>query len=233
VINFFQETGEVPSDLKKALENAVTCALISLQTEAALRQCDITELSCTLLVLLWTQNQDGPGGTALTFQAGDGLIVSIDEDARFIPLAAQDAEAFAGETHFLASRHVHLTWDERFKSFPTDITPLGFLVMTDGVADDLIPYEKNGSILVKELREILDAENWGEALVDLLGYEKRGSFDDRTLVCAFLHPPASDCGLMEASTPGHASLMEIEVEKPQAVQIGVDGESRAGGRNKG
>ena len=186
VIGLLRQDDNALSDPKNALKKAVRGALTTLEEEAAKRQCDTSELSCTLLVLLWKQDSEEAGGTALSFQAGDGLIASFDENSQLNPMATQDAEAFAGETHFLTSKIVRSTWDDRFKSLRFETPPDGFLVMSDGVADDLIPYEKNGPILVRELHGILCQENSGEAMVELLGYEKRGSFDDRTLVCAFL-----------------------------------------------
>ncbi len=186
VISLLRQDDNALSDPKNALKKAVNGALTTLEEEAVKRECDAGELSCTLLVLLWKQDSEEAGGTALSFQAGDGLIASFDENSQLNPLATQDAGAFAGETHFLTSKIVHSTRDDRFKSFRFETPPHGFLVMSDGIADDLIPYEKNGPILVRELHRVLGRENSGEAMVELLGYEKRGSFDDRTLACAFL-----------------------------------------------
>jgi hypothetical protein len=168
----------------KRLEQAVLGALSRLEKEARDRACEVKDLSCTLLVLLWIEDADGSGGRAFTFQAGDGLIAATDDHGLFARLAAQDEEAFAGSTHFFTGDYVWRTWGDRFSEFDLPEPPLGFLVMTDGVSDDLVPYSKNGPIIVKELCRVRDHEAPGEALVELLGYEKRGSFDDRTLVCA-------------------------------------------------
>jgi hypothetical protein len=168
----------------KRLEQAVFSALSRLEKEALARRCSLKDLSCTLLVLFWVDDQNGKGGTAWTFQAGDGLIAATDSNGLFEPLADQDGESFAGATHFFTGEHVWNSWNKRFlaRSFP--VAPKGFLVMSDGVSDDLVPYPINGPIILKELLRIGDLPDPGEALVDTLGYEKRGSFDDRTLVCA-------------------------------------------------
>jgi hypothetical protein len=66
------------------------------------------------------------------------------------------------------------------------VAPHGFLIATDGVADDLIPLADNGPILAAELARLaaLDGDA-GVLLGEVLDYEKRGSFDDRTLVMAW------------------------------------------------
>ena len=142
VISSLQKDDDVLSDPKMALKKAVAGALACLEEEATKRQCDLSDFSCTLLVLLWTQDQADSGGISFSFQAGDGLIASFDGNAQLNTLAAQDAEAFAGTTHFLTSKIVHRTWDDRFNSLRLETPPDGFLVMSDGVADDLVPYEK-------------------------------------------------------------------------------------------
>ena len=169
---------------RKRLEQAVFNALSRLEKEALARRCSLKDLSCTLLVLLWVDDQHSKGGTAWTFQAGDGLIAAMDTNGQLETLAAQDGESFAGATHFFTGSYVWSSWSKRFstRSFPA--APTGFLVMSDGVSDDLVPYTLNGPIILKELLRIRDLQAPGEALVDILGYEKRGSFDDRTLVCA-------------------------------------------------
>ncbi|MBM3299187.1 MAG: protein phosphatase 2C domain-containing protein [Deltaproteobacteria bacterium] len=192
-----------PESLKsgpeKRFRGAVLNTLGALEREARLRSCDIKDLSCTLLVLFWVEDPECRGGTVFTFQAGDGLIVSTDQQGRFHSLAAQDGESFAGTTHFFTGQHVWDTWDCRFANIRVLESPFGFLAMSDGVSDDLVPYDANGPIIVKELSRILKRQDPGAELVDLLGYEKRGSFDDRTLVCAFRR----DIGAATPTVPLH------------------------------
>jgi len=164
-------------------QSAVT-ALEALKSEADRRECSIDDLACTLLVLLWIMDKEDSGGLSATFQAGDGLIAYTDECGSLTQLATEDYVAFAGSAHFFTSQHVQETWDVRFGCHYFEQSPAGFLVMTDGVADDLIPYKTNGPILVEELFAARDSADPSETLaVDLLAYEKRGSFDDRTLAC--------------------------------------------------
>jgi len=165
------------------LRKSVAEALKVLWHEYALRSCELRDLSCTLLVLLWIESEDGKGSASI-FHAGDGMIAIIDGQGSVQPMASPDGEAYAGTTHFFAGDHVKKTWDQRFSTISFGDPPRGFLVMSDGVSDDLIPLRTNGPILVKEMLRICNTDDPGESLLDLLGYEKRGSFDDRTLVCA-------------------------------------------------
>ncbi|MFH0821225.1 MAG: PP2C family serine/threonine-protein phosphatase [Pseudomonadota bacterium] len=188
---------------RERLETAVSTALRAVQDEARKRDVDVKDLSSTLLVLLWVRNEEGIGGRAFTFQAGDGLMTAVDDTGTFDPLALPDSEVFAGTTHFFTGMHVKDTWDRRFGERPFEKAPAGFLVMTDGVADDLVPYERNGPIIFKELLNINGIEEPGPALVELLGYEKRGSFDDRTLVCALRSErvTSADSSTVEPAVP--------------------------------
>lgn len=189
------------TSVSEAINEAASRALIALKRESERRSCDLHDLSCTLLILLWIPSPDGKGGLAWTFQAGDGLIACADNQGLIEPLANPDSEVFAGQTHFLTSDRVQETWDSRFQGYFFPEVPSGLLVMSDGVADDLIPYDRNGPILVKELFGIRDAKNAGAALAGLLGYEKRGSFDDRTLVCGLRRDPRySDGDLSKLQT---------------------------------
>lgn len=171
-------------DATAALHLPLKIVLTELIREARRRECDLHDLACTLLVLAWKPAEDGAGGTAFTFQAGDGLIAAIRDTGVITPLAEQDAEAFAGTTHFFTGDHVQKTLMARFRSVRYEAPPEGFLVMTDGVADDLTPLAVNGPIIVNEIRKLRDGPVPGEGLLELLAYEKRGSFDDRTLVAA-------------------------------------------------
>ncbi len=166
------------------LNVAVSEALTTLREESDRRECDLKDLSCTLLVLLFSWDRNFNGGFSSAFQAGDGLIACVDSGGFMEPMGSPDSEAFAGATHFLNSDYVKETWDSRFEHLVFLESPAGFLVMSDGVADDLVPYETNGPIIVRELIGIRDVDDPGRDLVEVLAYEKRGSFDDRTLVCA-------------------------------------------------
>jgi hypothetical protein len=60
--------------------------------------------------------------------------------------------------------------------------------MTDGVADDALESEHNLRALFSGLETIVGAEAPAERLLDSISYEKRGSFDDRTIVLFYPAP---------------------------------------------
>lgn len=176
---YVRDTWQTGADLAKLVSAAAEASLLALQAEAGRRQCPLTHLSCTLLLLLVS------GGEAAVFQAGDGIVASISENGSLAILAQPDSEEFAGATHFLTGDHVRGTWTSRTRIVRLDPGPAGFLVATDGVSDDLVPYERNGPIITREISRIVAGDDPGLALLGLLGYEKRGSFDDRTLAVAW------------------------------------------------
>jgi hypothetical protein len=59
------------------------------------------------------------------------------------------------------------------------------VVMTDGIADDLVPLQKQAQVLLRGLADVLAQRKPEPALLDLIGYEKRDSADDRTLVVLY------------------------------------------------
>jgi hypothetical protein len=170
--------GETP---KETVQRAAKGALQALQREAERRGRQLADFSCTLLLLLWKHDEDE---VAVTFQAGDGFIARVGRDGSLELLAEADGEKVAGATHFLGSSFVAQTWDRRFREH-SPVDTAGFLVATDGVADDLVPLDANGPILCGEFPKVLAAEQPSQGLLDLLAYEKRGSFDDRTLALAW------------------------------------------------
>jgi len=187
------------------LEEAASSALTALKNESKLIGCDTRDLSCTLLILLWLPSSVFVGGEVFTFQAGDGLIAETDQYGAMDLLAQPTSGTFAGEAHFLTSEYVRDTWNSRFYWWCFQETPASLLVMSDGIADDLIPYAKNGPTVVRELFRVRDYEEPAQALVDpkekILTYEKSGSFDDRTLVCALRKDK-------QFSEPGSPSSLE-------------------------
>jgi hypothetical protein len=56
--------------------------------------------------------------------------------------------------------------------------------MTDGVSDDFYPPAKELPRLVRHIPQAIGHgdETSAKTLLELIGYRKRGSFDDRTLV---------------------------------------------------
>lgn len=180
-VSYVRGASNVINDPTIVLNGAARSSVEALQARALQSEYDIADLACTLLLLLWTSTTEG--GCVTTFQAGDGLIASISEDGTLVALNDADEESFAGSTHFITGTHVQNTWEQRVRTSSPQNDTRAFLLMSDGVADDLIPYQRNGPILARELSRIAKDEQPATALLnDVLAYHKRGSFDDRTMV---------------------------------------------------
>ena len=57
-----------------------------------------------------------------------------------------------------------------------------FAVMSDGVSDDYFPEDKRLGEVFDAVLPLMEEENAGAQLENWLGYEKKGSSDDRTLI---------------------------------------------------
>lgn len=130
---------------------------------------------------------------AAACQVGDGAIALLDaRDA--VPavklLGAAEGGAFAGETAFLTSPWMRRDGALQSRTHVTKCAAGLALLMTDGVADDYFPPQRELPRLYRDLMANgvlggaaeegaspgLRLKNW------LAGYVERGSFDDRTLV---------------------------------------------------
>jgi hypothetical protein len=166
-----------------AMHAAASASRQAILAEAARRACPVEDLSSTLLLLLWVA--DDEGGRVCAFQAGDGLIAVITASGALSRLTEGDSSEYAGSTHFFAGPTVAATWFSRFREVRLKESHRGFLVATDGVADDLVPLSINGPIITQEVSRAAASDDPPGTLLDVIGYEKRGSFDDRTLAVAW------------------------------------------------
>ncbi|GEM_PF-904681 len=118
-------------------------------------------------------------------QVGDGLLAAQLADGKIQILAEPDVGEAAGSTFFITSLPVE-EWLERVhvQILPQSVQMLA--AMCDGVADDFIPFERYlPKFFEQHLARLTDQEQSEENLLILLGYEKRGSFDDRTLTLLY------------------------------------------------
>lgn len=176
-------------DLAKcALNEAVRQAVRSVSDEAERRQVRSKDLSSTLLLLMHHPLEKCHVVGVL--EVGDGIIaleVEGKEGKRLEVYDAEDHGEYSGETVFLPSRSAG-QWAERVQ-VRTYAEPVHLVaIMTDGVADDFFPYQKNLGMLLKAVNDrVIAAEESAQevALLELLRYEKRGSFDDRTLAILY------------------------------------------------
>jgi len=175
----------------QALDRALRAAHAAVCAEAKRRERPPNDLAATFLFLVH--------GVVLrehvvgAIQVGDGLIAVQCQDGSLEPLAERDSGTFAGETYFLTSRPLE-AWLGRGVVRRLEKPPQLLVAMTDGVADDFFPYGTYLAPLFKALANVIAGSagdtsgDAGQALLDLIGYEKRGSFDDRTVVMIYQQP---------------------------------------------
>ena len=194
-----QPAGNELQQLKAFLVLAACEAKNELLRKCHEKKCQFDDLSTTLLVVLhceWNSQH-----VLCSLQVGDGAI-GIYEDEKHSCTLFGDADhgTHASETIFMTSRGklVEKPFDQRIQfSIKPAIKCVG--VMTDGVSDDFFPEKDrlvelfngqpiNGIVGEEEeplqgvCHNVLKDSDPESSLVDWLGYEQRGSFDDRTLV---------------------------------------------------
>jgi len=172
-----EETCEIV--LKKGMEKAWN----ALEAESKDRQVPLNHLGTTLLGVLCKPEEDK--SIVGVVQIGDGLVVAELTNGEVISLAEPDIGESASETIFLTSSHWK-DWLDRVNVHQME-TPRLLAAMCDGVADDFIPLERHmGELLIALHEKVLgEAERPEQALLDLLAYDRRGSFDDRTLTLSY------------------------------------------------
>ncbi len=132
-----------------------------------------------------------------TAQVGDGLICAWSPTKGVQLLAKPDYGEFANETLFLTQAAKRPDVEQRVseeRELPSDLQYL--VLMTDGVADDFLPATQALPKLLDHLPSVLaEAPDTAKGrLLDLIGYAKRGSFDDRTIAVIASHPDPAVVG---------------------------------------
>lgn len=175
-------------DIRGAFNTALTEAYHAIewcaQRIAAETQQSVTsrDLSTTVLALAFCPAQR----KLATAQVGDGLIVLQRADTSTVKLAEADVGEVAGSTVFL-NNVKNLQWNTRIKLYNLSELPVLIVAMTDGVSDDVLDNEEqNLPKLLEALQHFTHEENTADAISSWLTYNKRGSFDDRTL--AIIYP---------------------------------------------
>lgn len=184
--------------LREALVQCGAAALDAIRTEAQTRSKPLTAFAATLLVLAWREWNGAQLCGAL--QVGDGSIALLGSGGLTL-LGEADHGQHSSETRFLTTGGVEAELASRVKfSIKNDLTALA--VMSDGVSDDYFPEDKRLGEVFEAVLPLLEEEDAGAALIEWLGYEKKGSSDDRTLVVGrptmALQTEASDVKLQAA-----------------------------------
>lgn len=183
--------------LRAALRQGITQAYETLQWVAITENTPQTplefrDLACTLLLVVHTV-VDGKHLVA-AYQAGDGALILARNPHNLNDihvLTEADQGESGGETYFLTSLSL-ADWLQREPSIVLSERLWLLLAMTDGIADDMLPYQQN---LPKRLLPALQnsgalaSHDAPARIAKLIDYDKRGSFDDRTLALLYLPNP--------------------------------------------
>lgn len=177
-----EETGlraeELPQ-LREHLAEAARQALRDLEAEATKRERPLQDFAATLLILLQSSWQGKQLFAAL--QVGDGAIALYNTRQEVTLLGQADHGEHSSETRFLTTSGVEADLLNRV-SFAIRGDVDAIAVMTDGVSDDFFPEEKRlGELFAALLPQLKASDSSGQTVLHWLGYEKKGSSDDRTL----------------------------------------------------
>ncbi len=174
-------------DVRDALKGALYEARVALEQTSHQLRTPLRQLATTLLVALAVERADQLELAA--FQAGDGLVGAFRaEKSRLLTLLdPQDNNEEGAVRPFHDASVLDSLDDKRLQSWKSDELD-GLILMTDGVATDLIPLKQGGPVLIRGLAAIEPGASAGQELLELISYQKRGSLDDRTLVGLFRVP---------------------------------------------
>jgi hypothetical protein len=147
----------------------------------------LQDLHCTLLGLVLNTET----GAFAVGQIGDGVIAAWHPDRKACFLVEAPTPGEAGQTYVLTQSR----WEEYLavKAYPSEEAEgwTTFYLMTDGVADDCIYpppegiFERWAQDVDREVRKEDLPQTASRLLYWLATYERRGSWDDRTLVVVF------------------------------------------------
>jgi hypothetical protein len=164
------------------LVNGISKAYDAIRKEAQNREKKVDDFGTTYLALAHRPMKEQH--LLGTLQVGDGLIAAMFRDHPPQVLADPDVGESASQTLFLTSKPWN-EWIGRIKVYHLEFEPVMLACMCDGVSDDLIPYKTNLPPLFAVLSDKVMEDAPEKALLDFLGYDKRGSFDDRTLAVIY------------------------------------------------
>lgn len=211
-------------DAQGFVKDGLNAAWVALRDKAGEKPGVMTfaDLSTTLLLLAYHPKN----GWLAIAQVGDGLIAALRADGSFEALANPESGGYSGETYFLTSYTLEQLPSKVHNLGPATATEMLF-VMTDGVSDDLYPpSEKSVALLSGAMRGFV-AKPRGEearsALFDYIGYERPGSFDDRTFVvlCRQQTPPT------QAATTAQLAA-NVQTPAPQSLTASLPPPKRPG-----
>ena len=170
--------------LQQVICAGIEAAHAAVYTEADRRGIPVRDLSSTLLLLAFGHATAAQPYLAVG-QIGDGLVLAVNPpDGSLQVFGAAEKGYYAGETVFLPMVAAS-EWGQHAWAMPLAKLPEMVLVMTDGVADDLVPLQRQAPTLIQGVRESLRQTQPAQSMLEMLAYEKRDSADDRTLAVLY------------------------------------------------
>jgi serine/threonine protein phosphatase PrpC len=189
--------------LRAFLEVAALRAKAAIMSEARLRQCLPSDMDTTLLLTLHTPFKDV--GLVGAIQVGDGAIGILTDGETCTLMGVADHGEYSSETRFLTTPHIEYEFPQRILfSIKKGIRCIA--IMCDGVSDDFFPEDKRlvelfvgrpirdlktkeGGPVMGVMDDVVKRPRAGNALLEWLRYELKGSSDDRTLILFYrCHP---------------------------------------------
>ncbi|GAB4548180.1 MAG: hypothetical protein OHK0023_10790 [Anaerolineae bacterium] len=172
-----------PDDIGQAVWAGIRAAHTAIHHFAADENLPVSDLHTTfqLVIHFPTETSCFIG----LIQVGDGIVAAEGVDGKLYVLTDPDNDPDdSARTLFLTSAPVR-NWLGRAKVYQFEDRLNLVTLMTDGVAGDLEPFpDRLQSHLFEALRQQVlcyPPQHREMALLDYISYERRGSFDDRTL----------------------------------------------------
>jgi serine/threonine protein phosphatase PrpC len=188
--------------LRTFLVSAAAKAIKGVQREAQSRDCPVKTMNATLLLMVHVPV--GQHDLVGAIQVGDGAVGIYCEDGSCTLMGIADHGEYSSETRFLTTPNIEREFEQRVLfSIKRGVRCLA--AMCDGVSDDFFPEDKrlvelfvgdpitgvqgkDGRTVRGVLHEVVRDPREGKALLEWLGYERRASSDDRTLVLMYRSP---------------------------------------------
>jgi len=182
------------------LFNSLQSAYVSVEQQARARKLSVDDLQSTLLVFLAAPLAAG-GLLVASVQVGDGALFALEPDHgsalrdqwSFLQQPQIQAAGNEVQPFMTSSRDM---WEQVMSVKLLD-NPAAVMGMTDGTADDIEPPPRSSQnpdadpfFLVHDFYKHIQTDALsngqpGAGLLKFLSYKKKGSADDRTVVCLY------------------------------------------------
>lgn len=168
-----------------ALKEGLKKAWEAIEVEAKRRQTSMRNFGTTFLSLIHCQTE--AGSLIGVTQIGDGLVAAQVADDKVLVLVEPDRGQALDSTLFLTSYHWS-KWVNRISVGVLQQPPKLLAAMSDGIANDFMPYDQYLPKLFEYLTNLTYDTQPDQSLATMLGYQKQDSYDDRTITMLYQKP---------------------------------------------